>query len=142
MTTDKPFNLHDQLAADCHVLGRFDLCQVLLHRNALVTWFILVPETEVTELFDLSLEQQQAAAREVSIIAAFLKAECGATKLNYGCIGNMVSQLHLHVVSRKQDDPCWPAPVWGNLDETKEYTEDELSRLRESLQTNYGLISL
>ena len=79
---------------------------------------------------------------EVSTIAAFLKTECGATKLNYGCIGNVVSQLHLHVVSRKEDDPCWPAPVWGNLEDSANYTEAELSRLRESLKDRYGLISL
>jgi diadenosine tetraphosphate (Ap4A) HIT family hydrolase len=135
------FILHERLAADCHILGRFDLCSLLLHRNAVVTWFILVPHTDVTDLFDLSGAEQAQAAAEVGTVAEFAKVELGADKLNYGAIGNLVPQMHLHVVVRHPGDPCWPAPVWGNLAESADYSDHQLVEMTDALVERYGLDS-
>ena len=123
------FQLHPQLVADCHAIGRFDLCHVLLHKNASVPWFILVPETDAADLLDLADAQRALAIKEAALVSEFLKTTLGFSKVNFASIGNVVPQLHLHVVGRKASDPCWPAPVWGNLHETREYSSADLGRI-------------
>jgi len=122
------FRIHDQLLADSHRLGRFELCHLLLHRNAAVPWFILVPETEVAEFFELREQLTSLALKEAGAVARFVKQELGCEKINFAAIGNIVPQLHLHVVGRRPDDPCWPAPVWGHLAGGQQYT---VARIRE-----------
>jgi diadenosine tetraphosphate (Ap4A) HIT family hydrolase len=128
-----PFVLHPQLETDTHRLGRFDLCHLLLHRNAAVPWFILVPETDLPDLLDLPVAQQRLAMDEASRISAFIKRELDWPKVNFGAIGNLVPQLHLHVVGRRPGDACWPAPVWGNLTASSEYAPATVVALSASL---------
>jgi diadenosine tetraphosphate (Ap4A) HIT family hydrolase len=137
----KDFTLHERLAADCHVLGRFDLCWLLLHGNAALTWFILVPETDYEDLFDLPEPQLAQAMDEGGRVAAFAKSELAAEKLNYGAIGNLVPQMHLHVVLRYAGDTCWPAPVWGNLNDVADYSDGQLAEMAAVLSERYGLDS-
>ena len=106
------FEIHPQLLADCHRLGRLEFCHVLLNRNAVLPWFILVPETAVTDLLDLPETERTAALHEAAIIGQWIKRHFGYGKINFAAIGNVVPQLHLHVVGRKPGDRCWPAPVW------------------------------
>jgi len=127
------FAIHPQLLADCHRLGRFDLCHVLLNSNASLPWFILVPETAVTELFDLPDTPRTAVLHEAAVIAQFIKSHLGYQKINFAAIGNIVPQLHLHIVGRKLGDPCWPAPVWGKIIESQEYSGQRLEGIRELL---------
>jgi len=101
-----PLEIHAQLLADCHCLGRFTCCHVLLNKNALLPWFILVPETDVTDLLDLPQQQRNGASNEAGIISQFIKRHLGYSKINFAAIGNVVPQLHLHVVGRKPGDPC------------------------------------
>ena len=108
--------LHPQLVKDCHVLGRFELCYVLLHKNSVLPWFILVPETEVPDLLDLAEAERNLAMAECANVSGFIKKSLGYPKINFGAIGNVVPQLHLHVIGRKPDDPCWPNPVWGEFE--------------------------
>ena len=129
----QPFEIHPQLLADCHRLGRFNLCHVLLNKNALLPWFVLVPETSVTDLLDLPDEQRNAAMNETALISQFIKRNLGYPKVNFAAIGNVVPQLHLHVVGRKPDDPCWPAPVWGHLTESREFSDQRIAEIRELL---------
>jgi diadenosine tetraphosphate (Ap4A) HIT family hydrolase len=133
------FKLHQRLAADCHVLGKFELCWLLLHRNAVLTWFILVPETDCEDLFGLPELQLAQAVEEGGRVATFAKEELGAAKLNYGAIGNLVPQMHLHVVIRYPGDLCWPAPVWGNLTEMADYSDGQLEEMTSALRERYGL---
>lgn len=128
-----PFGIHPQLLLDTHDVGRFRLCHVLLHKNALLPWFILVPETDCSDLFDLSDEQRSLLMNEATLVAVFIKEVLGYSKINFASIGNVVPQLHLHVVGRKPDDPCWPAAVWGHLQQTEEYSAAELRRLTDLL---------
>ena len=126
--------IHPQLLLDAHFIGTFPTCGVLLHKNAVVPWFILVPETEIVGLLDLPQEILMAVMEEAALISSFVKQTFGCAKINFASIGNVVPQLHLHIVGRKPDDLCWPAPVWGNLAEIREYSTGELGRIGELLQ--------
>jgi diadenosine tetraphosphate (Ap4A) HIT family hydrolase len=125
--------IHPQLLLDAHLLGSLAQCRVLLHRNAAVPWFILVPDTVIAELLELPAETLTAVMDEAALIAAFVKETFGSAKINFASIGNIVPQLHLHVVGRAPQDPCWPAPVWGNLSKNREYSAAELGRVVERL---------
>ena len=133
------FEVHTQLLADCHRLGKFPFCHVLLHKNGMIPWFILVPETDVTELVDLSEALRNRAMAEAAALSEFVKTTLGWPKINFAAIGNVVPQLHLHVVGRKPGDACWPAPVWGHLSETREYSAVELQDMAVQLTRHYGL---
>jgi len=109
------FELHVQLAKDCAVVGDLPLCRVLLMNDRRFPWLILVPRREeVTEVFQLTALDQRLLWEEVGAVAAALAADTRADKMNIGALGNVVSQLHLHVVARFQGDVAWPGPVWGS----------------------------
>ena len=133
------FEIHPQLLADCHRLGRFDLCHVLLNKNAALPWFILVPETEITDLLDLADEQRNTTIEEAAVISQFVKRHLGYPKVNFAAIGNVVPQLHLHVVGRRPDDPCWPAPVWGNLAHGPQYSSLRLAEMNHLLARHHSM---
>lgn len=129
------FTVHPRLLADCHRLGRFALSHVLLHKSAGLPWFILVPEVgaEVTDLHELDAAQRHALDEELDEVARFLKQALGAHKINVAAIGNIVSQLHVHVVGRRRDDPCWPGVVWGNLPEGPGWTAARIDAIAAAL---------
>lgn len=108
----KSFTLHPTLAADCHVLGTWRELRLLLHRDAHVRWFILVPETDATEWHELSASLRDQLLTASSILGAMLKND-GCDKINIAAIGNMVPQFHFHVIGRWKTDPYWPGVVWG-----------------------------
>jgi diadenosine tetraphosphate (Ap4A) HIT family hydrolase len=126
--------IHPQLLLDSHLLGNLPVSRVLLHRNAVLPWFILVPAADAGDLLDLSDDLLSSVMEEARLISSFVKRTFACPKVNFASIGNVVPQLHLHIVGRKPDDPCWPAPVWGNLRETREYSAAELGRIVELLQ--------
>ena len=90
---------------------------MLLHRNSSVPWFILVPDVaaELTELHELDAATRQRLDAELDLVARFTKARFDVAKLNVAAIGNIVPQLHVHIIGRRPDDPCWPGVVWGRL---------------------------
>ena len=124
--------LHPQLAADCHQLGRMETCQLLLMDNRLVPWFILVPDTDKKELFQLDAEMQYLIQQETNALSAFLLDQPGIEKINIGALGNLVPQLHIHVIGRHPGDYCWPAPVWGQAGR-ESYTHEEVPQLTSRL---------
>jgi diadenosine tetraphosphate (Ap4A) HIT family hydrolase len=134
------FEIHPQLLHDCHRLGQLRLCHVLLHKNAAVPWLILVPETALTgDLLDLPGQVRNMAMDEAALVARFLKTEFAVSKINFAAIGNVVPQLHLHVVGRRATDPCWPAPVWGNLVDADGYSSARIAILTATLAQNHSL---
>ena len=133
------FQIHHKLLLDSHRLGRFHLCHLLLHKNAILPWFILVPETNIIDLLDLPDALRVSVMSEASCISKFIKQDLNCPKVNFAAIGNVVPQLHLHVVGRSPDDPCWPAPVWGNPVETADYSVLRLGEITASLVERYGL---
>ena len=110
------FELHAQLQKDCTVVGDLPLCVLLLMNDANYPWFVLVPrQADKREWYDLDTADQHQLLTEVNALAEFLQHQTGAKKMNIGALGNMVPQLHVHVIARFETDPAWPAPVWGKV---------------------------
>ncbi|WP_339487339.1 HIT family protein [Pseudomonas sp. EL_65y_Pfl2_R95] len=127
------FVLDSRLQMDTRVIGDFTLCRLLLMNDANYPWFILVPRREaVSEVFDLDAPEQLLLWQETAQLAAFLKQEFVADKMNIATLGNMVPQLHMHVVVRRTSDIAWPAPVWGKAP-ARAYAEAEIDNLRQRL---------
>jgi diadenosine tetraphosphate (Ap4A) HIT family hydrolase len=133
------FHIHPRLLDDCHSLGRLPNAHLLLHRNAALPWFILVPETRAVDLLDLPQDQRVAVIDDAAAISRFIKEELGYPKVNFGAIGNLVPQLHLHVIGRRPGDWCWPAPVWGHLTDEEEYGPGQLAELAHRLTSTCAL---
>lgn len=92
-------------------------------------WFILVPKRAgVVELMDLNHEDQSVLMEEVTIVSEFLKKEFNAEKLNVGSLGNIVKQLHIHVIARYEKDRAWPGPIWGTQT-TQEFSNEEIKNI-------------
>jgi len=133
------FQVHSQLHNDCHGVGKLALCHLLLHKNAAVPWFILVPETDAHDLLDLPVKLRTAAMNEAAVVADFVKRILHCPKTNFAAIGNVVPQLHLHVVGRKPGDPCWSAPVWGHLTDGSAYSDARLKEITSLLVQHCAL---
>ena len=132
-------NIHPQLLADCHHLGQVATGSLLLHRNAGLPWFILVPATEHQDLLDLPVADLSDVMADAARLSSFLKTELGYGKVNFAGLGNQVPQMHLHIIGRRDDDPCWPQPVWGNLPEGPEYDDATLAEWQVRLVRDLGL---
>ena len=131
-----------RLLNDCEVLGKFKLCHVLLMRDANYPWCVLVPDREdLTEIFELSQEDQNQLQLESNTLLAFLKKEFNADKMNVAALGNVVSQLHIHHIVRYKTDIAWPAPVWGAFP-TQAYSESELKKRKNSLLDGFSKLYL
>ncbi len=128
-------DIHPQLLADCHVVAALPAGRLLLHRNAVLPWFILVPDTEETELLFVEPKQRIAIMADAERVAHYLRDHFGSTKVNVAALGNQVPQLHLHIVGRQAGDACWPTPVWGNLTESREWTDAQLAEIRSAFDT-------
>jgi len=126
--------LHPQLADDCIVLGKLDLCAVLLMPDANYPWLILVPQRQgISEIYQLSDADQQLLMRESSQLSRVLSTMFEADKMNVAALGNMVPQLHIHHIVRYKTDVAWPAPVWGAVP-AKAYDEASLLKLKNRLR--------
>ncbi|PLW69211.1 HIT domain-containing protein [Pseudohalioglobus lutimaris] len=118
--------IHPQLLRDCHYLGTLPATALLLHRNASLPWFILVPDTRMEDYLDLPAEHGGAVLADCTAVSAFIKNVLGFEKVNFAGLGNLVPQMHLHVIGRSRLDPCWPQPVWGNLEDGAHYAPEQL----------------
>ena len=123
------FILHPQLVADFYVLGRSGNLRVLLRRNAMLPWFLLVPECAALELYELTPPLRRELDAQVDRLAPFVKRHFACDKINIAAIGNIVPQLHLHVIGRRMDDCCWPQAAWGHLVGAREYSTEELAAI-------------
>ncbi|OGT55675.1 MAG: diadenosine tetraphosphate hydrolase [Gammaproteobacteria bacterium RIFCSPHIGHO2_12_FULL_63_22] len=130
----KDFELDPRLAADSHWLADQALCQVRLMDDIRFPWLVLVPRVAgAVEWFDLAESDQHLLFDEVSQVARLLRERSGCEKINIGALGNIVRQLHVHVLARSVGDAAWPGPVWGN-GEAQRFTpaalETRLAELR------------
>jgi diadenosine tetraphosphate (Ap4A) HIT family hydrolase len=108
------WSLDPQLAKDTIEIGDLPLVRTLLMNDANYPWLVLVPRLPgAVEILDLDDEQQALLMVETALIARVLRDVTVCDKLNIAAIGNIVPQLHVHVVARWRDDPAWPRPVWG-----------------------------
>jgi diadenosine tetraphosphate (Ap4A) HIT family hydrolase len=109
------FVLDPRLAADSVYIADGPLSQLRLMDDARFHWLVLVPRLEnAEEWVDLDGGQQRLLLAELNQAAALLRALGPCDKLNIGALGNIVRQLHVHVVARRENDAAWPGPVWGS----------------------------
>ena len=135
------FALDQRLQQDTLVIGDFPLSRLLLSNDSNYPWFILVPRIDgISEVFQLGVADQQRLWQETTALAQLLNEGLAADKMNIGALGNVVSQLHVHVIVRKRDDAAWPAPVWGKHP-AKPYSDAQVeairARLRELLPADF-----
>jgi diadenosine tetraphosphate (Ap4A) HIT family hydrolase len=108
------WSLDPQLENDTTSVGDLALSQVLAINDADYPWLILVPRRAgVTEIADLGADDATQLTAEIAQVSRVLKDVTRCDKLNIAAIGNIVPQLHVHIVARRKDDPLWPKPVWG-----------------------------
>ena len=111
---DSAWIFHPQLAADTVAVGDLPLSRVLLMNDANYPWLVLVPRRPaLVEIIDLEEDDQVQLLGEIANTARALKATTACAKLNIAALGNMVAQLHVHVIARNPGDAAWPKPVWG-----------------------------
>lgn len=128
------FVLDPRLAQDTVPIGDFPLCRLLLSNDSNYPWFILVPRrADISELFQLDPVDQLQLWQEATALSQILNDSFNADKLNVAALGNIVSQLHMHVIVRRRDDAAWPAPVWGKHP-AQPYTAEQLLVIRTRLQ--------
>jgi diadenosine tetraphosphate (Ap4A) HIT family hydrolase len=108
------FQLDPRLEADCTEIGELGLCKLLLMNDARYPWVILVPQQAgLVEILDLLPLQRTALYIEIETVMEAMQRACTPHKLNVAALGNMVRQLHVHVIARQEGDAAWPGPVWG-----------------------------
>jgi diadenosine tetraphosphate (Ap4A) HIT family hydrolase len=133
------WTLHPQLAADTHEVGDLPLSRLLIINDANYPWVILVPrQAGITEILDLGAAEQTQLIGEITRTGAALKAITACDKLNIAALGNVVPQLHVHIIARSKSDPAWPQPVWGKL-KPRSYDSTTLDRFTALLGEALGL---
>jgi diadenosine tetraphosphate (Ap4A) HIT family hydrolase len=121
------WSLHPQLHADTMPVCDLALSRLLAMNDANFPWLILVPRRAgVSEIIDLG-DEQAVLMNELAKVSRALKDETRCDKLNVAAIGNVVPQLHIHIVARRKDDAAWPKPVWGAVPR-RDYAKDALQR--------------
>lgn len=137
-----PFVLDARLAGDSVPVVELPLCSVRLMNDTRFPWLLLVPRhTGLVEVADLPETEQAALWREVGLAGRALRSSAPCEKLNIGALGNIVRQLHVHVIARQPGDAAWPGPVWGNgkaspYDEA--FAQERISALREAFAALAG----
>lgn len=123
------FELDPRLAADTVFVADWQLCRVLLMDDAQFGWLVLVPRRPgLAELDDLAEPARAELLREIQHAMQALRASVEYDKFNVGALGNIVRQLHVHIVARRRNDAAWPGPVWGH-GPARPYTADARERL-------------
>lgn len=125
------FELHPRLAQDTLEVGVLPLCRVLLMNDLAYPWCILVPQRiAIREIHQLEATDQLQLLQEISGISSAMESAFNADKMNVASLGNVVPQLHVHIIARFEADPVWPAPVWGKLPAQPYPLADRKQRIR------------
>jgi diadenosine tetraphosphate (Ap4A) HIT family hydrolase len=137
--TQADWSLHSQLAADTVAVGELHLSRVLVINDANYPWLLLVPRrAHANEILDLAADEQLLLMSEIARAGGTLKSLTRCDKLNIAALGNVVPQLHVHIIARFRDDPAWPRPVW-NAVPPRPYGERELADFVGNLRGVLGL---
>ena len=131
------FELHERLAADTIQIMDFPLSRVLLMNDARYPWVILVPrQNGLKELHELSEGDGIQLWKEIKTASKFMEVAFDCDKVNVGALGNLVPQLHIHIIARKVHDAAWPGPVWG-VGQAENYVDDELKKIQDELTAGF-----
>ncbi len=136
------FYLDSRLESYSLPVGMLELCQIRLINDARWPWLLLVPQrNNLEEIFDLGHKDQLILASETSLVSKSLKALTRAKKINTGALGNIVRQLHIHVIARYPIDDNWPGPVWG-FGQSRPYSDAHSSDFVSQLQSELDVRSI
>jgi diadenosine tetraphosphate (Ap4A) HIT family hydrolase len=139
LAPDTGWSLHPQLAADTAPVGDLPLSRLLVSKDATYPWLILAPRrADISEIIDLLAPERAQLMIEIALASDALKALTGCDKLNIAALGNIVPQLHVHIVARGKGDPAWPAPVWGH-GAPRDYAPAELHRFLAAIREKITL---
>lgn len=134
------FFLHPQLQQDCKIIGKTSLCEVLLFNDNQFPWLVLVPMIpNISEVYDLLKKDQTQLSNSTNQIGQRMMEIYKGDKLNIATLGNMVPQLHIHIVVRSKNDIAWPKPVWGNF-QPSPYSSTELAAEVSKIKAGLGSI--
>ncbi len=127
------FVLDARLETDTIEVTALPLCRVRLMNDRRFPWVVLVPaKPALSEIIDLDAPDRARLIEEIALVSTVMRELFHPTKLNVGALGNVVAQLHLHVIARFASDDAWPGPVWGTPPER--YRSDEVARRLASLR--------
>lgn len=120
------FVIDDRLLRSTEWITDLPLCRLFLQNDTRYPWFVLVPRvSDVTEIYQLLAVEQTQLMSEISLMSRYLKEKLCVYKVNIGALGNVVPQLHIHVLGREPSDVAWPNPVWG-FGTAERYMVDDL----------------
>ena len=129
------FVLHERLAADTVAVAELGLCSVRLMNDRTWPWLVLVPRRPAArEIIDLGEADRRLLIEKIAVASRVLQTLHRPDKINIGALGNLVPQLHVHVIARFTGDPAWPRPVWG-VQPPVPYAAEELDTAVATLRT-------
>ena len=133
------FELNKRLAAGGFDFGSLGKCRILLKDNAVFPWFILVPEVEssITELHELEATDYASVMFTIRQVSEFVEKHFDPDKINVAAIGNIVNQLHIHIIARTTTDPAWPGVVWS-CDSKQPYEKEAALEIHDAYQRSCG----
>jgi diadenosine tetraphosphate (Ap4A) HIT family hydrolase len=127
------FTLDEKLKKDTIFVKSLKVCDLLLMNNSDFFWLILVPrKSDLVELIDLDFDEQVQVLKEINLVAKFLKNDLNPDKINIAMLGNVVKQLHIHIIARFKNDKAFPKPAFGF--DGQEYQEKELQKIIQKIQ--------
>lgn len=130
------FALHPQLEKDCIVIGDLPLCRVLLMNDSRFPWLILVPRVQnLREIFDLQEHDYSIVMQEIRRVTQTFAELTRAHKMNVATLGNVVPQLHIHIIVRQTDDVAWPGPVWNIPSRPEPYQKEKILSFRDQIHS-------
>ncbi len=130
----KNFTVDPELEKNSYFITDLELSKVYIKNDKENPWFVLIPKKmHATELMDLTHEEQCILMEEITMVSDFLKNFYKPSKLNVGALGNMVRQLHIHVIARYENDRAWPQALWGTTP-SQIFEEVELENIRSNFQ--------
>ncbi len=129
------FKLNERIDNDTFEICDLSLCKVLLMNDANYPWILLVPiVADITELHHLSMDQQTKVLQDINAASKIMEDMFQPKSLNVAALGNVVSQLHIHIVARFEEDATWPGPIWGQKPAVPYEGKNRLSQLKEAFQ--------
>jgi diadenosine tetraphosphate (Ap4A) HIT family hydrolase len=121
------FTVDERLQKDTVGVASLSLCRVLLMNDSSFPWLVLVPAREgMREIYELGIRDRSVLIEEVAAASEIIRDLFAPDKINIGALGNLVPQLHIHIIGRLRTDPAWPGPVWG-AGTARPYSEEELN---------------
>ncbi len=128
--------LNEELAKNSRFVTELSLCEVRIQNEARFPWILLVPKREgIEEIIDLTEADQMQLLKEIALASKAMQQVFDPDKLNIGTLGNIVRQLHVHIIARYETDLAWPNPVWGYFELSTQYGADALKRRIELLKS-------